>query len=59
MFGQQPLGLKVDETGYGFIKRESIGLKNHRSLDCAFRKDGYNSLHIYPMHILSIRAQSS
>ncbi|MBZ9600552.1 hypothetical protein [Phyllobacterium chamaecytisi] len=58
MFGQQPARLGVDEAGDGFIKRRSIGLKWHGLLDCAFGKDGYNSSDIFPMFVLSIRAQS-
>jgi hypothetical protein len=58
MFGQQPARLDVDEAGDGFIKRKSISLKWHGLLDCAFGKDGYNSSDIFPMFVLSIRAQS-
>ncbi|TDQ28182.1 hypothetical protein DEV91_11022 [Phyllobacterium brassicacearum] len=59
MFGQQPLRLKLGGAGDGFIERNAVSLKCYGVPDCAFPKDGYNLSHIFPMHILSIRAQPS
>ncbi|MBB3238224.1 hypothetical protein FHS20_005125 [Phyllobacterium endophyticum] len=57
MFGQQPSRLELAVTTHGFNERESISLKFYRPKDCAFGKDGYNSSHIIPAFVLSIRAQ--